>query len=117
MRLAPVPPCSSVLPPGAGNEEPEKALKADEERAKKGEERTVRQTGVVQWQLDAATVRRDDDGDVASIAAIEQTQAGLPNETRPTRAVRAVYEAIRERATTRTAPDGRWRQRLAIRWT
>ena len=80
VRLALVPPRSSVLPPGAGNEEPDKALKADKKGAKKGEERPVRQAGVVQRQLDAATVRRDDDGDVASIAAIEQTQRGLPNE-------------------------------------
>jgi hypothetical protein len=80
VRLAPAPPWSSVLPPGAGNEEPKKALKPDDEGPKKGEERTVRQAGVVQWQLHATTVRRDDDGDVASIAAIEQTQRGLPNE-------------------------------------
>jgi hypothetical protein len=36
--LAPVPPRTSVLPPGAGNEEPEKALKPDDERVKKAEE-------------------------------------------------------------------------------
>lgn len=36
--LAPVPPRSSVLPPGAGNEEPKKALKADDEGAQKTEE-------------------------------------------------------------------------------
>jgi hypothetical protein len=39
---------------------------------------------------------------VAAIVPIEQTQVGLPNATRPTRAVRAVYEALRDRATTRT---------------
>jgi hypothetical protein len=44
---------------------------------------------------------------VTSIAAIEQTQGGLPNVTRPTRAVRAVYGPIRDRATTRTLPKPR----------
>jgi hypothetical protein len=39
---------------------------------------------------------------VAAAVAIEQTQDGLPNATRPIRAVRAVYEALRDRATTRT---------------
>jgi hypothetical protein len=72
-RLAPVPPCSSVLPPGAGNEEAEKAVKTDEERAKKAEERTVGETCVVQGHLDAPSVRRHDDGDMAAIPAIEQT--------------------------------------------
>src|SRR4051812_19276670 len=81
-RLAAVPPVASVLPPGAGNEEPKKALKADDEGAKKPEERSVRQTGVVQGHLDAAAVRRDHDGDMAAIPAIEQTQRGLPHNTR-----------------------------------
>src|SRR6476659_7259415 len=77
-RLASVPPCPSVLPPGAGNEKAEKAVKTDQERAKKGEERTVGETRAVQRHLDAPTVRRHDDGDLAAIAAIEQTQCGLP---------------------------------------
>jgi hypothetical protein len=76
--LAPVPPRSSVLPPGAGNEEPKKALKPDDERAKKTEERTVRQTRVVQGHLDTPAIGSNRDRDVASIAAIEQTQDGLP---------------------------------------
>ena len=78
MRLAPVPPRSSVLPPGAGNEKAEKAVKTDQERAKKGEERAVGETRAVQGHLDAPTVRRHDDGDLAAIPAIEQTQCGLP---------------------------------------
>jgi len=77
-RLASVPPCPSVLPPGAGNEKAEKAVKTDQERAKKGEERTVGETRAVQGHLDAPTVRRHDDGDLAAIPAIEQTQCGLP---------------------------------------
>jgi hypothetical protein len=72
-RLAPVPPCSSVLPPGAGNEEAEKAVKTDEKRAKEAKERAVVETCVVQGHLDAPTVRRHDDGDMAAIPAIEQT--------------------------------------------
>ena len=78
-RLAPVPPIASVLPPGAGNEESKKALKTDDERAKKTEERAVRKTGVVQGHLDTPTIRANRDGDVASIATIEQTQGGLQN--------------------------------------
>ena len=81
VALAPVPPRSSVLPPGAGNEEPKKALKTDEERAKKTEERAVRQTGVVQGHLDTPTIRANGDGDVASIATIEQTQGWSPERS------------------------------------
>jgi len=98
--LAPVPPRPSVLPPGAGNEKPEKALKADDERAKKTEERTVRQTRVVHGQLDTPTIGSNRDRDVASIAAIEQTQGWSPERARPTRAVCAVYEAFRDHART-----------------
>jgi hypothetical protein len=98
-RLAPDPPCPSVLPPGAGNEEAKKAVKTDEQRAKKGEERTVLETGVVQRHLHAAAVRRDDDGHVASIPAMEQAQFELPNDSPEIRVVRAVYEALSDRAT------------------
>jgi hypothetical protein len=41
---------------------------------------------------------------VASIATIEQSQERSPERARSNRAVRAVYEALRERATTRTTP-------------
>jgi len=98
-RLASVPPCPSVLPPGAGNEEAEKAVKTDAKRAKETEKRAILEAGVVHRQLDAPTVRRDDDGDMAAIPAIEQTQAGLQNDARRTRAMAAVYEAPRDRAT------------------
>jgi hypothetical protein len=103
--LAPVPPRSSVLPPGAGNEESKKALKADDEGVEKTEKRTVRQTSVVQGHLDTPTIRPNGDGDVASIATVEQTQGWSPNVTRPTRVVRAVYEAADDRATIRTTPN------------
>ena len=107
MRLAPVPPRSSVLPPGAGNEEAKEAVKTGKERAKKTEERYVVEAGAVQRNLDAPTVARHRDGNVAAIAAIEQTQRGLHNITQPTRAVRAVYESMNDRATTCTThcPD------------
>jgi hypothetical protein len=77
LRLAPVPPRSSVLPPGAGNEEAKKAVKSDEKRAKKTGERYVFETGAIQRDLDAPTVARHGDRDVAAILAIEQTQRGL----------------------------------------
>jgi hypothetical protein len=79
MRLAPVPPRSSVLPPGAGNEEAKKAVKTGKKRAKKTEERYVVETGAVQRNLDMPAVARHDDGDMAAIPVIEQTQRGLQN--------------------------------------
>jgi len=103
--LAPVPPRTSVLPPGAGNEEAKKALKTDDEGAKKTEDRTVRETSVVQGHLDTPAIRANRDGDVASIATIEQTQDWSPASARTIRAVRAVYEAFSDRAT-----SGRWRR-------
>jgi hypothetical protein len=39
-----VPPRPSVLPPGAGNEEADEAIKTGKERAKKTEERDVLKT-------------------------------------------------------------------------
>ena len=103
VRLAPVPPCSSVLPPGAGNEEADEG-RQDRRGASEEGRGANRPRGPASFKrhLHAPAVRRDDDGDVAAIVPIEQTQAGLPNATRPTRAVRAVYEALRDRATTRT---------------
>jgi hypothetical protein len=77
LRLAPVPPRSSVLPPGAGNEEAEKAVKTGKKRAKKTEERYVIETGVIQRNLDTPTVTGHSDGDMATIPVIEQTQRGL----------------------------------------
>jgi len=89
-RLATVPPRTSVLPPGAGNE-PKKAIKA-QERAKKGEEGYVSEPVRVDRHVDAAAVRRDDDGDSAAIPAIELAQVGLQTGHPPerSRAVRAV---------------------------
>jgi hypothetical protein len=104
--LAPVPPRTSVLPPGAGNEEAKKALKPDNEGAKKTEDRNVRQTRVVQRHLDTPTIRANRDGDMASIATIEQTQDWSPAHARPIRAVRAVYEAFGDHATSGQWPRG-----------
>ena len=75
VRLALVPPRSSVLPPGAGNEL-KKPIKA-RERAKKREERYAEERVIVDRDMDAPTVRRHDDGDLATILPIELAQAGL----------------------------------------
>ena len=73
--MALVPPRSSVLPPGAGNEEPKKALKAGKERAKKIERGYVLVCEVAQGHGDAASVSRHDDGDPAAAATLEEVQA------------------------------------------
>ena len=72
----PLPPRSSVLPPGAGDQA-KKAVQPKEERAKKGEERDVGRLGVVERHVDAPAVRRGDDGDAAAVLTVEQTQVGL----------------------------------------
>ena len=76
LRLAPVPPCSSVLPPGAGNK-PEKAVQPEEERAKKSGKRYVDQARAVDRHVHAAAVRRHHDGDAATISSVELTQVDL----------------------------------------
>jgi hypothetical protein len=112
-RLAPVPPRPSVLPPGAGNEKPEKALKADDEGAKKSEKRTVRQTGVIQGHLDTPAIRPNGDGDVASIATTEQTQDGLPNVPgRPGR----FAQSTRRSMIVQPQADGLAELVLGLRW-
>jgi len=75
-RLASVPPSSSVLPPGAGNK-PEKAVQPKEERAKKSEERYVDQARAFDRHVHATAVRRDHDGDAATISSVELTQVDL----------------------------------------
>ena len=74
--LALVPPRSSVLLPGAGNKA-EKANKTEPKGAKNAEERYVIESAVLNGDLHAPTVRRDGDGDVATIPAVEQTQCSL----------------------------------------
>jgi hypothetical protein len=73
--VALVPPRPSVLPPGAGNEKPKKALEAGKERAKKIEGGYVRVIEVAQGHGHAATVCRHDDGDAAAAATLEEVQA------------------------------------------
>ena len=75
MRLASVPPRSSVLPPGAGNElkQPIKPRK----RSKQVEEGYVWEEGRFDGHMDTSSVRRDHDGDLATILSIETTQCGL----------------------------------------
>src|SRR4051794_11172549 len=73
--VALVPPRSSVLPPGAGNEEPKKALKPDKERAKKIEKGGVLGIEVAQRHLDTAAIGRHDDGDTPAAVTLEEVQA------------------------------------------
>jgi len=72
--VALVPPTSSVLPPGAGNEEPKEALEAGKERAKKIEGEDAPGVEVTQGNGHAAAVRRHDDGD-AAIPTLKEVQA------------------------------------------
>jgi hypothetical protein len=69
------PPRTSVLPPGAGNEEANEALKAGQERAKKIERGYALGLQVAKGHGDAPAVRRDDDGDSAAIPTLEEVQA------------------------------------------
>jgi hypothetical protein len=73
--VALVPPRSSVLPPGAGNEEPKKALEAGKERAKKIEGGYALGLEVAQGHVHAATISRHDDGDSAAAATLGEVQA------------------------------------------
>ena len=74
--LALVPPRSSVLPPGAGNEA-KKAGKTKPKGAKKAEERYVGQAAVLNGNLHAAAVSGHDHCDVPTIPAVEQAQCDL----------------------------------------
>ena len=69
---AAVPPCSSVLPPGAGNEEAKKALKPELERAKKVEKGYALGSEVAQGHVDATPVGRHDDDDGVAAATLEE---------------------------------------------
>ena len=73
--VASVPPRSSVLPPGAGNEEAKKAVKTGKKRAKKIEEGYALGCKVAQGHVDAASIGRHDDGDAAPVATLEEVQA------------------------------------------
>jgi len=75
VALACFPPRSSVLPPG---EPTDKAVKPDEERTNKRERRYLDGAGIVQGQVRAAAIRRDDDGDPATILTVEQAQLRSP---------------------------------------
>jgi hypothetical protein len=73
--VASVPPRSSVLPPGAGNEEAKEALKAGKERANKVEGGYALGLEVAQGHVHAPSVGRHDDGDAAPTATLEEVQA------------------------------------------
>jgi hypothetical protein len=84
---APVPPSSSVLPPGAGNQA-KKALQPKKERAKDPEQRRVDQAVITKGQLDVPAIARHDDGDSAAVPTLELAQCALPiNATGPDAAV------------------------------
>jgi hypothetical protein len=68
---------ASSLPPGAGNEY-EYVLNADLYGAKKTEEGYVDNAEVFRRNLHATTIRPNEDGDVAAVPAVEQTQRGSP---------------------------------------
>jgi hypothetical protein len=72
-RLAPVPPSS--LPPGAGNE-PKYALNAELDRAKQTKEGYVSQAEIFERNLHAPAVRPHEDGDVAAMHTVKETQPG-----------------------------------------
>jgi hypothetical protein len=76
---ASVPPRSSVLPPGAGNEEAKKALKPGKKRAKKVEKGYALGLEVAQGHGHAAAVRRDDnDGAVLALEKAQATDSQAP---------------------------------------
>ncbi len=81
LRLAPVPPRSSVLPPGAGNEA-KKAGKTEPEGPKYTEERYVDQTCAIDGNLHAPSITGHSNGDVAAIPMVEQAQRDLHSAER-----------------------------------
>ena len=73
---ASVPPCPSVLPPGAGNkEELKKPIKAGKERAKQIDGKYALGLQVAEGHGPAPAVGRHDDGDAAAVATLEEIQA------------------------------------------
>jgi hypothetical protein len=70
-----VPPRTSVLPPGAGNEEPKKVLEPGKKRAKKAEKGYVPGLEIAEGHGQASAVGRHDDGDLATLVIREEAQA------------------------------------------
>ncbi len=95
-----LPPRSSVLLPGAGNEA-EKAVQPKEKRAKNGEHYDVDEAGLRQGHLHAAAVTGDDDRDVTTILPVDQAHVRLRGGSRTAFAVwfGRVYEATIDCAT------------------
>ena len=94
---AAVPPRPSVLPPGAGNEEAKKALKAGKKRAKKREGGYVLGIEVAQGHGHTATIGRHDDGDAAAAATLEEVQATRLRWSRPMTGPRRIPVRSRRR--------------------
>jgi hypothetical protein len=91
---APVPPSSSVLPPGAGNKA-EKAIQPKKKRAENLEQRRDDEA-VSHGELDAAAIARHGDGDSATVPTLELTQCDLLDRRHPAadRDVGAVYASF-----------------------
>ncbi len=87
---ASVPPCPSVLPPGAGNKEEPKVLETGKERAKKIEGEYGLGLQVAERHVHAAAIGTNDDGDAITVPALEEIQATLA----PTRPVRRRVRAV-----------------------
>ena len=80
--VATVPPPSSVLPPGAGNEA-EKASKTKPERAKKLKHGYICLGRISDRQVNAPALRRDDDGDEAARPTSDQAHMISKKSTMP----------------------------------
>ena len=68
---------ASSLPPGAGNEY-EYALNAELYRAEQTKKGYVDHAEVFRRNLHTTTIRPNEDGNVAAVPAVEQTQRGSP---------------------------------------
>jgi hypothetical protein len=78
--LAPIP--LATPPPGAGNEY-EYVLNTDLNRADETEEGYIDQAGILGRNLHAPTIRPHEDGNMAAVAAVEETQPGILRGTCP----------------------------------
>src|ERR1035437_8080833 len=89
-----LPPRSSVLLPGAGNEAKE-AVRPKEKRAKQREDHDVDEPGLGQGHVNPPTVAGDNDGDMTTVLAVDQAHVRLRGVSAAAFTVRfgRVYEA------------------------
>ena len=76
-----LPPRSSVLLPGAGNQA-KKAVQPKKKRAKNRKQYDVDDAGLGQRHIDPATIAGDDDGDVATVLPVDQAHVRLRGDPR-----------------------------------